>query len=102
VLGPVGVPVNALIEENGMDLTQVCRKATFRMLSALQNVRGSRIGLKNECAMALQKLASLCKSESGMAGVGGSVANRRKALLKEIWDALVKALNAMGSGVGLN
>lgn len=102
VLGPVGVPVNALIEENGMDLTQVCRKATFRILSALQNVRGSRIGLKNECSMALQKLASLCKSESGMAGVGGVVANRRKALLKEIWDALVKALNAMGSGVGLN
>lgn len=102
VLGPVGVPVNALIEENGMDLTQVCRKATFRILSALQKVRGSRTGLKSECSLALQKLASLCKGETGMTGVAGAVANRRKALLKEIWDALVKALNGMGSGISLN
>ena len=102
VLGPVGVPVNALIEESGMDLTQVCRQATFRILSALQKVRFSRTGLKSECALALQKLASLCKGESGMTGVAGAVANRRKALLKEIWDALVKALNEMGSGVNLN
>lgn len=107
VLGPVGVPVNALIVQdsdhgNNMDnnLTQVCRQGTFRILSALQNVRGSsRPLLKNECSMALQKLASLCKGESGAAGAG---ANRRKALLKEIWDAIVKALNAMGSGVSLS
>ncbi|KAI2502942.1 hypothetical protein MHU86_11529 [Fragilaria crotonensis] len=102
VLGPVGVPVNALIEESGMDLTQVCRKATFRILNALQKVRASRTGLKSECSLALQKLASLCKGETGMTGVAGAVANRRKALLKEIWDALVKALNGMGSGISLN
>lgn len=101
VLGPVGVPVNTLIEESGMDLTQVCRKATFRILSALQKVRGSRIGLKTECSLALQKLANLCKGESGVTGFSGAVANRRKALLKEIWDALIKALNGMGSGVSL-
>ena len=102
VLGPVGVPVNALIEENGMDLTQVCRKATFRILNALQKVRASRTGLKSECSLALQKLASLCKGETGMTGVAGVVANQRKTLLKEIWDALVKALNGMGSGISLN
>jgi hypothetical protein len=101
VLGPVGVPVNTLIEESGMDLTQVCRKATFRILGALQKVRGSRVGLKTECSLALQKLANLCKGESGVTGFSGAVANRRKALLKEIWDALIKALNGMGSGVSL-
>jgi hypothetical protein len=101
VLGPVGVPVNALIEESGMDLTQVCRKATFRILGALQKVRGSRIGLKTECSVALQKLANLCKGESGVTGFSGAVANRRKALLKEIWDAVIRALNGMGSGVSL-
>jgi len=96
VLGPVGVPVNALIEESGMDLTQVCRKATFRILHALQHVSCSRTGLKSECSSALQKLAGMCKAESN------SGSPRRKALLKEIWDAIVKALNAMGSGVSLN
>jgi len=95
VLGPVGVPVNVLGEgERGMDVTQICRKAMFRMLSALQHVHGSRTGLKNECSMALQKLATLCKSEGVQSG---TVANRRKTQLKEIWDAVVKALNAMGS-----
>jgi hypothetical protein len=92
ILGPVGVPVNALIEdESGLDRTQTCRKATFRILSALQNVRFSQTGLRNECTIALSKLGAMCKAES--TGVTGVYASRRKALLKEIWEAANKFVN---------
>lgn len=101
VIGPVGVPVNALDAEDGTDVTQVCRNATFRMLSALQNVRGSRGGILDECGLALQKLANLCKGESIMAGVPGAVAGLRKKVLKDIYDAVTKAANSMGTGIKL-
>ena len=101
VIGPVGVPVNALDDENGTDVTQVCRNATFRMLRALQNVRGNREGLRNECGLVLQKLANLCKGDSIMTGVSGPVANVRKKLLKDIYDAVVRSANAMGTAIKL-
>jgi len=101
VVGPVGVPLNALDDEDGTDMTQVCRNATFRMLSSLQNVRGSRQGLLNECGLILQKLSNLCKGESIMTGVSGQVAGVRKKLLKDIYDAIAKAANAMGTGIKL-
>lgn len=103
VCGPVGVPMQSLEGEDGTDVTQVCRNATFRMLNALQNVRGSRggAGLQAECGLALQKLANLCKGESIMTGVSGPVAGRRKQLLKDIYDAATKAANCMGSGIKL-
>ena len=101
VVGPVGVPVNALIaDESGLDVTQISRKAAFRILRSLLRVRGRRTRLRKECVMALQKLANLCKGESAVAGVAGSVAGRRKSLLKEIFDAAVKAANAMGGSIG--
>ena len=50
--------------------------------------------------MALQKLINICKSESSVAGVAGAVAGRRKSLLKEIFDAAMKAANAMGGSLG--
>jgi len=96
VLGPIGVPVNVICEEGGQDVTQVCRKATFRMLKAMQKIRGSRVSLKNEVNMALSKIAGLCKSEGVMTGVVGIIASKRKSLLKEIWDAVTRANNAMG------
>ena len=101
VVGPVGVPVGILIEDNGADVTQLCRRSTLRMLDALQRVRRDRIGIRNECSKALQKLAGMCKGESLTMQESGAVGNRRKTLLKEIWDAIVKALNAMGSAVQL-
>eukprot|EP00934_Nitzschia_sp_Nitz4_P004391 Nitzschia sp. Nitz4//scaffold47_size129522//74066//77969//NITZ4_003556-RA/size129522-snap-gene-0.199-mRNA-1//-1//CDS//3329552815//4381//frame0 len=98
VVGPVGVPVDALIaDESGLDVTQVSRKAAFRMLSALQKVTGRRTQLRKECSVALQKLAGLCKSESTMSGVAGNVAGRRKNLLKEMYDMIMKASNAMAA-----
>lgn len=100
VLGPVGVPVSALGEEDGTDVTQVCRTATFRMLSAMLNVHGSRDGLRNECSMALQKLSGLCKGESILSGAGSDVSLRKK-LLKDIYEAVTKAANSMGASISL-
>jgi hypothetical protein len=103
VIGPVGVPVNVLIGDgSGRDVTQTARKATFRMLRSLLNVRGrQRSRIRNECGMALHKLAGLCKGENILSGVAGAVVSRRKNLLREIFDAVTKAANAMGSGIDL-
>jgi hypothetical protein len=101
VIGPVGVPVNALIvDDSGLDVTQISRKAAFRMLKALMRVRGRRTGLRKECGMALHKLTGLCKNESVVAGVAGTVAGRRKQLLKEIYDQCNKAAANMGVSIG--
>ncbi|CAJ1953893.1 unnamed protein product [Cylindrotheca closterium] len=101
VAGPIGVPVNAVLEDNsGLDVTHRSRKAAFRMLQTLLTVRGRRTNLRKECELALNKLAGLCKNESAVSGVSGTVAGRRNALLKEIFDAATKATNAMGSCVG--
>lgn len=103
VIGPVGVPVHALDGEEGVDVTQNCRNAAFRMLTALQNVgRGSiRQGLLSESGLILQKLSNLCKGESIMTGVTGPVAGARKKLLKDIYEAIAEAANAMGTGIKL-
>jgi hypothetical protein len=100
IAGPVGVPVNALlVDDSGLDVTQISRNAAFRILEGLLQVRGRRTNLRKECGMALHKLAGLCKSESAVIGVAGAVAGRRNSLLKEIFDAVTKAANAMGSPV---
>ena len=44
------------------------------------------------------QIASLCKNES-LAGTGGPAVARRRAVLKEIWDATVRAVNTMGGGI---
>ena len=92
VIGPVDVPVNALIvDDSGLDVTQIARKAAFRMLEALIRVKGRRDGLRRKCGIALQKLVGLCKNESSITGVAGPAAGRRKAFLKELYDRVVKA-----------
>jgi hypothetical protein len=100
VMGPVGVPVNTFVAEGtGLDVTQVSRKATFRILKALQNVRGFRTRLKNECSLTLQKLSGLCKGEALTGSLPVAVANRQKTLLKDLLDAVVRAADSMGSGI---
>lgn len=107
IVGPVGVPVNVLVGEGvGPDVTQTSRKLTFRMLRSLLNVKGRQRGrLRDECKIALQKLGGLCKGESIVGdankGVAGAVVQRRKALLRDIFDAVIKAANNMGSSVDL-
>ena len=101
VIGPVGVSVSVLCEEGGQDITQKCRRSTFRILKALQHISGKREALRNEASMALSKITTLCKSETAMGGVVGPAAMKRKAVLKEIWDAATRAANTVDNGLHL-
>jgi hypothetical protein len=103
IIGPSGVAVNSLLvgEGEGIDASQVSRKATFRMLLALQKVRGYRTHLRNECALSLQKFAGMIKGEVVVGTLPSAIANRQKALLTDLLDAVTKALDAMGSGIVL-
>ena len=100
IMGPVGVPVNALVGDgSSLDVTQISRKAAFRILKSLLKVRG-RPRFRNECINALQKLVHVCKGEASASGVAGAVAGRRKALLKEIFDTVSKSMVSLGGVVG--
>ncbi|KAL3918168.1 MAG: hypothetical protein SGILL_004366 [Bacillariaceae sp.] len=97
VLGPVGVPVTALLNENsGTDITQGARKAAFRILKALIKVRGRRHAFQ-VCGAGLQKLATMCKGES-TSMQGATAAPKRKQLLKEVYDTAAKAVGISGGG----
>jgi len=100
VVGPVGVPVNVTCEErSGEDITLNCRRAMFRMLSALQGITGIRTCLKGEALLALTKLAGLCKNDINGNGLTGAAAKKRNILMKDIWDTLVRTISALGGGV---
>ena len=96
VLGPVGVPVAAILG-SGHDATMVARNAAFRILNAMRRVHTYRPEVRAECIIAVQKLVGLCKGENILAGLPGAVASRQKKLLKELIDALSRANNAMGN-----
>lgn len=98
VVGPVGVAINVLREEGGEDVTQSCRTSAFRMLEALRKVDGTREAIRTEALAALQQIAAFCKSEA-LGGVVGLAALRRKAILKDIYDATVRAVHSMGGGM---
>ena len=92
VIGPVGVPVSTFVGED-----KICRRAALRMLKSISHVRGQGQGLRNECVMALQKLARLCKGEEIVGGLPAAVANRQKGFLREMLDGINKALFALGT-----
>ena len=98
VIGPVGVAVNMMCEESGQDVSQKCRRSTFRMLSALQNVKSDEHGFIKEAKMALAKMATLCKGDN-LTGLSAGVATMRRKILQEIYDSCVRAINSMGGGV---
>ena len=93
-LGPTGASVNALREENSdINVCQKCRLSLFRMIQAMQNIHEKRKSLKNECSLALSKLAGLCKQE------GEVKVQQKRATLQHIWDAITLSINAMGGRV---
>lgn len=97
VVGPVGVPVSVLREENGQDVTNVCRKALFHALKTVSSISPKNTDLKNEACITLSKIAALCKSENAVSGS----ATRRKALLKEIWEKCLNANSKLGGAMHL-
>ncbi len=101
VIGPVGVPVTLTCDEQGQDITLICRKVLFRMLSTLQNGRTMSERLKSEAMLALSRMASLCKSDALLGGLGGTALKKRKALLKEVFDAIVRVNVSFGGGIQL-
>jgi hypothetical protein len=101
VIGPVGVPTNVICDQEGRDTTQMCRQYLFRMFLAVNMIKDDMPNIKNEVRMALSKLAGLCKSDMNLSGLTGTAAQRRKIILTELWDALVRVNTSIGGGIQL-
>jgi hypothetical protein len=98
ILGPIGVPVNALVGQgNDLDATQVARKAAFHLLSSLQKIKPFRILLKVETLPMLQKVLGMCKGESIVGSLQATITGSQKSLLKDLVDCVKKAMESMGS-----
>ena len=97
ILGPIGLPVNVLCEDEGEDVTQKIRRKAFRVLNTLKHLPGKSESMKKETVMAISKFAATCKSEGGPNVAGGSAAaKRRKAILSDLWEASNRILKLMG------
>jgi hypothetical protein len=96
ILGPIGVPVNALITDGDeLDATQVSRKAAFRLLKALQMIQPFQTHFKNDVLRMLQNFAIMCKSEAIASGLPTAIATRQKNLLKKLLDCVGKVNDSM-------
>ena len=96
-VGLVGIPVACLREDGGsQNITDICREALFRFIRVLSGICPKKKSLRNEASLTLSRLASKAKSESSAGGIAGVAAARRKASLKQIWDACVQANTAIG------
>lgn len=99
VLGPPGLPVSLFRdEENGQDITLMCREATFQMITTLSAINPRSI-LKDDAIAYLTKIANLCKSENAVGGVSGAAALKRKSLLKRIWDHCDSSCRSLGGSL---
>jgi chemotaxis regulatin CheY-phosphate phosphatase CheZ len=96
ILGPIGVPVNALItDDDELDATQVSRRAAFRILSALQMIQPFQTRLKKDALVILQKFVSMCKSESAASGLPAVIASRQKKLLVKLLNSASKVVDTI-------
>lgn len=96
VVGPMGIPVSVLREENGQDITSICKTEMFHMLKTLSTISPKNIDLKNEACSTLSKISAMCKSENA-----ASSTPRRKALLKEIWERCLFVNSKLGGALQL-
>ena len=95
----VGLPVSVFRDENnGQDITLMCKEATFQMIKTLSTIN-PRSSLKKDACMYLTKIGSMCKSENAMGGVSGAVAAKRKNLLKEIYDSCDSSYKCLGGSL---
>ena len=92
----MGVPVSVLREENGQDITSICKTEMFHMLKILSTISPKNIDLKNEACTTLSKISAMCKSENA-----SSSTPRRKALLKEIWERCLTVNTKLGGALQL-
>jgi hypothetical protein len=97
ILGPIGVPVNALLGQGtDLDATQIARKAAFRLLAALRKITLFRTQLKGETLSMLQKFLGMCKGESIVGSFQTSITGSQKILLKDLVESVRKAMESMG------
>ena len=95
ILGPIGVPVNALIADGDeLDATQVSRKSAFRLLNALQMIKPFQSCLKKDALVNLQIFTNMCKSESAASGLPTAIATRQKSLLRRLLDSVGKVFDS--------
>ena len=98
ILGPIGVPVNALIADGDeLDTTQASRRAAFRLLNALQMIQPFQTRLTKDASVMLQKFVSMCKSESISSGLPSSIATRQKNLLSRLINSAGTVLDSMNA-----
>lgn len=99
VIGPPGLPVSVFRdEENGQDITLMCKEATFQMITTLSTINPRSI-LKEDAIAYMTKIANLCKSENAVGGVSGAAALKRKSLLKGIWDRCDSSCRSLGGSL---
>ena len=94
VIGPLGLPVSVFRdEENGQDITLMCKEATFQMITTLSTINPRSI-LKKDAIIYLTRIANLCKSENTVGGV-----SERKNLLKGIRDRCDSSCRSLGGSL---
>ena len=101
VIGPVGVPVNVLCDDQEQDITKKCRDHLFRMLIALKDIDHKQKNMRGEATLALSKLASLCKSDGATRDLRDVALIKRKQLLEKVWGLITTVNEVFGGGIQL-
>lgn len=101
IIGPVGVPANIVHDDEGHDITQMCQNTMFRMLNTLTLLHGDRSDVKKETSHLLSRLVSMCKSETATAGLSGIRLQKRKLLLKKVYQSIAQINSCFGGGIQL-
>ena len=98
ILGPVGMSVEVVLggDAKKMHSTKVARKAVFRMLRAIERIRGYRVRLRSESLVTLQKLSAYCRGDGGALPSG--LTSRQKTFLKELMEAVSRSLECLSIG----
>ena len=89
--GPVGVAADVLYEDLETNISQICRNSVYRMISSMETIPKGRESVKKECAVALEKLAGLCKATDSGDG------KRMNTGIQSIRESISKAAEALGN-----
>ncbi len=99
MITPLGLPVSVFRdEENGQDITLLCKEATFHMITTLSKINPTSI-LRKDAIAYMTKIAKICKSENAAGGASGTAALKRKNLLKGIWDLCDSSCKSLGDSL---
>ena len=102
VIGVVGVPANFIYDKEGKDTSQLCRKSMLRMMMTIKDYKNDlSCTVANDIRAALSQLAVLCKSDLNLNGLNSVAVQKRKIVLKELWEHIVKLNCILGGGVQL-